>query len=689
MPEILTESFCERCGTRYTFESTAPAKTKKLGRFKTLSKGLKNYVLSDENSLDEALASARSDEERALTSSQLEAFQATFNFCMTCRQYTCANCWNAAEGSCLTCTPLNGHSASPAAFPAFTPLAPAEPLPFEASAWPTTDVSLTSPAKSDTPPPKRTRTPAPNVSDGLARLRTAPADPPSFLTAPAEPVAIEPVAVEPVSMEPESPGPVPSATAAPVVDEAEPDAAELAARLARLTELPVEPVVSAAPDAEPPAVPRLDEAYAAVASDAPASDASAWPIDAEAAAAPDGASWANAEAEATAEADPIGHDPAALLALSEATTLPADIDDRAAEAARRTSELFARLRPRTGIGVELEAFGASNDDAATADEPAAINAIETAEEPIAETAYEPDMVETPAAMVFAEPEIVEAVETAAFAEPEVVGASEAAAFAEPEVVEAPAVMAFVEPEVVEAPEAVTWVAEPETQTFIVEAPEAVIEPEPIQAYVEMSEPVVEEQWPEASIDALPMDLLAVIGPAIEAAPDPVDEVVAEAPEVAAEGEIEVAAEAEVLAEAPEVAAEAAPAETEVVRADVVEQPTWRVVAPDAVAAPTNGHAPHPEPAAPPIAATAATPSQPAAEPQWPTAPGSVAEEEIPFLLSRRTADSPEGLWAASARGVVAAPPKGAPIAAVQTCTSCGLSLSATARFCRRCGSRQD
>ena len=36
MPEILTESFCERCGTRYTFESVAPRKTKKLGQFKVV-----------------------------------------------------------------------------------------------------------------------------------------------------------------------------------------------------------------------------------------------------------------------------------------------------------------------------------------------------------------------------------------------------------------------------------------------------------------------------------------------------------------------------------------------------------------------------------------------------------------------------------------------------------------------------
>src|SRR6185503_7210973 len=38
MPEILTESFCERCGTRYTFESSA-SRAKPLRGLKTLSKG--------------------------------------------------------------------------------------------------------------------------------------------------------------------------------------------------------------------------------------------------------------------------------------------------------------------------------------------------------------------------------------------------------------------------------------------------------------------------------------------------------------------------------------------------------------------------------------------------------------------------------------------------------------------------
>ena len=116
MAEILTESFCERCGTRYTFQAAAPSK-QRLGRFRTLSKGLKNYVLSDETSLEEALADARSDVDRSVSSQQLEAFHQTFNFCMSCRQYTCANCWNEVEGRCLTCAPDLTHDILPQAFP--------------------------------------------------------------------------------------------------------------------------------------------------------------------------------------------------------------------------------------------------------------------------------------------------------------------------------------------------------------------------------------------------------------------------------------------------------------------------------------------------------------------------------------------------------------------------------------------
>src|SRR5215216_1983464 len=136
MPEILTESFCERCGTRYTFESAAPRKARRLGQFKTLSKGMKNWVLSDDSSLDEAMAAARNDEERELTSQQLDAFHSTFNFCMTCRQYTCGNCWNTAEGRCLT-TP---HSSPPGSRPKRGPRSMSRPWAQTATAM--TDIRL-------------------------------------------------------------------------------------------------------------------------------------------------------------------------------------------------------------------------------------------------------------------------------------------------------------------------------------------------------------------------------------------------------------------------------------------------------------------------------------------------------------------------------------------------------------------
>jgi ribosomal protein L40E len=153
MPEILTESFCERCGTRYTFEAVAP-KTRPLAKLKIVSKGLKNYVLSDETSLDEAFADARSDEQRAISGQQLDAFHKAFNFCMSCRQYTCGNCWNEVEGRCLTCAPHLGHEILPGPFPVVDTRpggigtgangsSPDEQVPaamIAASAWPTVDL---------------------------------------------------------------------------------------------------------------------------------------------------------------------------------------------------------------------------------------------------------------------------------------------------------------------------------------------------------------------------------------------------------------------------------------------------------------------------------------------------------------------------------------------------------------------
>ncbi len=121
MSEILTESFCERCGTRYTFETARPKI--RLKGVKVLSRGLKNFVLSDETTLDEAMAAARSEADREVTAHQLDAFHKTFNFCMSCRQYTCPNCWNEVEARCTSCAPHLGHEIMPAPFPSLAALA--------------------------------------------------------------------------------------------------------------------------------------------------------------------------------------------------------------------------------------------------------------------------------------------------------------------------------------------------------------------------------------------------------------------------------------------------------------------------------------------------------------------------------------------------------------------------------------
>jgi hypothetical protein len=103
--------------------------------------------------MDEAMAAARSEAERDVTSRQLDAFHSTFNFCMSCRQYTCANCWNETEGQCLSCSPSVGREAVHAVhapFPAVDVTAQASAAPvngtpeapaFEApTAWPVLDL---------------------------------------------------------------------------------------------------------------------------------------------------------------------------------------------------------------------------------------------------------------------------------------------------------------------------------------------------------------------------------------------------------------------------------------------------------------------------------------------------------------------------------------------------------------------
>ena len=105
MVETLTESFCERCGTRYEFK--APTRLNPLRKTRGLFGGLKNYLTSQDD-FGDAMGDAMRTEEEQLASAQLEAFHESFNFCINCRQYTCVNCWNDDAGRCRSCAPIPG-----------------------------------------------------------------------------------------------------------------------------------------------------------------------------------------------------------------------------------------------------------------------------------------------------------------------------------------------------------------------------------------------------------------------------------------------------------------------------------------------------------------------------------------------------------------------------------------------------
>jgi hypothetical protein len=327
MPEILTESFCERCGTRYTFESTAPRKTRRLGQFKTLSKGMKNWVMSDDTSLDEAMAAARSDEERELTSQQLDAFHSTFNFCMNCRQYTCSNCWNGAEGRCLSCAPHLGQDVLGTPFPE---AAPFEPARIEAEAWPEIDLGALAGDGNG------------NGSHGIEGWGDA---------------------------------------ADPGIEEIDP-----AARLAFLSGEAPAPALASEPSwpaeatAEVPAA-TTEPGFEAVLADrsavAPASEPE------PAASEPVAAASERDEAAAASE-------PALAASAPIAETLPDSVEDRAVTGTQRTSELLRRFRPGQSLDAELEAYEAElarqEAEAAVSEPEAAVSEPEASvSEPVAAT----------------------------------------------------------------------------------------------------------------------------------------------------------------------------------------------------------------------------------------------------------------------------------------------------------------
>ncbi len=152
MADTITESFCERCGTRYEFK--APTRLNPLRKTRGLIGGLKNYVMSQDD-LGDAVGDAMRSEEDRLASAQLEAFHESFNFCIDCRQYTCLNCWNDAAGRCRSCHPIPGTDdlaerlTASLAGTVDAIAAPAdvlEAVPVGVESWPTSDLPEPEPA---------------------------------------------------------------------------------------------------------------------------------------------------------------------------------------------------------------------------------------------------------------------------------------------------------------------------------------------------------------------------------------------------------------------------------------------------------------------------------------------------------------------------------------------------------------
>ena len=581
MTEILTESFCERCGTRYTFESAAPRRSR-LGRVRTVSKGLRNFVLSDESSLSEAMADARSDEERSATTSQLDAFHRTFNFCLTCRQYTCGNCWNTAEGRCLTCMPL------------------------------------------------------PGMEPG------------------ADLIAVQPIAfVEPTNGFHDHED-VPDA----IGPEAWPEADLGVERLGRVMGAAV-----VADEADVDELPAAEDAYAEAAGDTASEPAPLFEAD-------------GGDAAVTLEAEaPLELDEDAVAARIAGVAPGQSVEEAlAAYEAQVAAEEAERAHQE-----ELVVIAA----AALADEPEPSHAAAEAEvEPVvaevepgaAEAGAEPVAEVEAVGEVGAEPDLV-----AAGAEP--VGE----VGAEPDLVAAGAEpVADAEPvaEVEAEPDLVAAGAEP--------VAEVAAEPELAAAGAEL----------DADRDAIAAAAALAAIAAPEEGIEPQPEPLAAEPEPDHHGLAAAAAAAGVAAiAAPDLPASVTP------REDVVAQPTWPV---------TPAAAPPPPPSVTPVPdpVHADQPAQPVEnpwltvapdegnQPQWPAAPiwgqPNNGGRPAPATLAGRPLlpqDDAASLWAASARevlqGTAKAPqPVAAPNLTPQPCVSCGLSLSANARFCRRCGTRQ-
>jgi len=591
MTEILTESFCERCGTRYTFESARPKA--RLKGVRVISRGLKNFVLSDDTSMDEAMAAARSETDRELTSHQLDAFHKTFNFCMSCRQYTCPNCWNEVENRCLSCAPHLGHEVLPAAFPDLPsgPLVSSDELYTNGAAY-TTNGSNGASHSPELIGMAEVQARRDEEVDAAARLAALTAPVAETLEAP-ESTPEPPVAA---SATVEAPTPV------------EPGA-------------PPAPVVPAAPFAETPLV------------------AAAPPSDGEG---------------ANPYADVDTQTPSWLAKLVAANQVDEAVESRTPPPAPIVPP--APAKPPVAPVVEPEVVA----------EPV----VEAIPEPVVEAVPEPVAVE-PAAVepVTVEPAAVQPVTVEPEPEPVIEPAAAAAAAG----LAAAAVHGA--PEETEAAPEDTEVFEDKGAAQTTDLLERFRPAATIAAAAAIAPDPAPQVAPTPAPPVTPAPAAPSVAP--EPAPTPAPSV-AEPPAPAAQPPTWVPQ----APAATELAAAAIAAPTPPVHDDVVSQPVWQMVAPD--------DAP-PAPVEPPVQAPAPATRT---EPQWPTQPewpsaAAASSAGLPFLgRPAQPTGGLDALWAESTREV-ARPAAGSRAAGgVQPCVSCGLSLSANARFCRRCGTPQ-
>jgi hypothetical protein len=566
MPETLTESFCERCGTRYTFESVAQPTQKRLGKIKVLSKGLKNFVMDDDVALDEALAQARTEEERVVVSQQLDAFHDTFNFCMSCRQYTCANCWNDVEGRCQSCAPMIGgdfiDEQTARSGKGRAKGAKRSPKPsVDELAWPTTDLRRFEGGKQAAEP-----------------------EPPQPATAPS------PAKPAPAKGQQPKPERAAASGAGVVAPEAWPELPTLADRLKKVASAPAKPA-----DA-PVEWPTVDRVL-----DRPAAAAPPVPSTPPASAAP-----------RTRRGVPSSFTPG--QSIDEA--LEAYEAERRLDEAQVAAELSRAKAAREAAARETAAKEAAAREAAARE--AAAREAAAREAAARETAAR----EAEAARQAMERQAAAREAMAREAEARAIAAREAAA-REAAAKEA-AARAAAEREAAEREAAERLAAEQEAAELEAAARDA------------LERQAVERE--EAARDAAQRNIVDGTRGSVRGGRQPRGD-------------------------------------------DRVEMPEWPVEPGLTPGAPRHDRGRPAEPVA--ASAQPAVPS----EPQWPNEP---AVDTLAFLANRSaaTARGMEEVWASSTRDLLGASAGDVATTGVQECVSCGLSLSATARFCRRCGTRQ-